>query len=63
MRCVIKWKGLPDFEASWEPAEMFAKQFPEFHLEDKESFEPGVLIDHLYVSHAPGGKKEWAKGV
>ena len=30
-----KWKGLPDFEASWEPCVTIQHQFPSFHLEDK----------------------------
>ena len=38
---LIKWKNLPKFEASWEPAELIKSQFPDFHLEDKVSLEPG----------------------
>ena len=37
---LIKWQNLPDFEASWEPANLIASQFPDFHLEDKVSFAP-----------------------
>ena len=32
---LIKWKGLPDFEATWESATIMAQRFPEFQLEDK----------------------------
>ena len=32
---LIKWRGLPDFEASWESVDLISKQFPNFHLEDK----------------------------
>lgn len=32
---LIKWKGLPIFEATWEPYELLQQQFPDFHLEDK----------------------------
>ncbi|KAI0519445.1 hypothetical protein KFK09_006893 [Dendrobium nobile] len=31
----IRWSGLPDYEATWEPLERIAVQFPAFHLEDK----------------------------
>ena len=46
---LIKLKGLPSFEASWESVDLIAKlgkQFPNFHLEDKVSSEPGVVVDH-----------------
>ena len=33
---LIKWKGLPDFKATWEGYEAIRNQFPLFHLEDKE---------------------------
>ncbi|KAI0493308.1 hypothetical protein KFK09_027585 [Dendrobium nobile] len=32
---LIKWKNLPDYEATWEPYERMKRQFPDFHLEDK----------------------------
>ena len=32
---LIKWKGLPEFEATWEGYEAIRNQFPLFHLEDK----------------------------
>lgn len=31
---LIKWKGLPPYEATWEPFELLQQQFPDFHLED-----------------------------
>lgn len=34
----IKWKNLPEFEATWEPFETVRLQFPSFHLEDKVDF-------------------------
>ena len=40
---LIKWKDLPDFEASWEPEDMIAKQFPDFPLEDKVTLVPGGI--------------------
>ena len=32
---LLKWKDLPEYEATWENAEMIMDRFPEFHLEDK----------------------------
>ncbi|KAI0495616.1 hypothetical protein KFK09_021919 [Dendrobium nobile] len=32
---LIKWKNLPDYEATWEPYERMKRQFPDFHFEDK----------------------------
>ena len=38
---LVKWRGLLEFEASWEPIELISKQFPDFHLEDKVFLRPG----------------------
>ena len=49
---LIKWKGLPDFENSWEKAAAIIEQFPNFHLEDKVIIEKGgggVLIENRVV--------------
>ncbi|KAL8134900.1 hypothetical protein AgCh_009783 [Apium graveolens] len=32
---LIKWKNTPDFDATWESADVVMEQFPHFHLEDK----------------------------
>ncbi|PKU75390.1 RNA-directed DNA polymerase [Dendrobium catenatum] len=40
---LIKWRGLPDFDATWEPMERMNEQFPSFHLEDKVSFWEGSI--------------------
>lgn len=32
---LIRWKDLPEYEATWEPFEAINRQFPDFHLEDK----------------------------
>ena len=32
---LVKWKGLPDFESTWESARLISQRFPEFQLEDK----------------------------
>ena len=32
---LIRWKGLPVFEDSWEQFEVISAQFPQFNLEDK----------------------------
>ena len=36
-KVLVQWKGLPLFEATWEPIEVIQCQFPAFqgHLEDK----------------------------
>ena len=35
---LVKWKGLPDFEATWEDYASLDLRFPDFHLEDKVAF-------------------------
>ena len=44
---LIKWKGLPVFEATWEDVSVVANLFPIFHLEDKVTFWGGgtVMLD------------------
>ena len=32
---LVQWKGLPEFECTWESARMIHQRFPEFQLEDK----------------------------
>ena len=32
---LIRWEGLPDWEATWEDFEQINNLFPDFHLEDK----------------------------
>lgn len=32
---LIQWRGLPDYEATWEQFENVDQMFPSFHLEDK----------------------------
>jgi hypothetical protein len=36
---LVKWKGLPEFENSWELDDKLRKEYPGFLLEVKESFE------------------------
>ena len=60
---LIKWKGLPEFEASWEPGELIIAQFPGFHLEDKVSLDLGVMLGrHRFVIHTLGGTGELTRG-
>ena len=40
---LVRWKGLPEFEASWESAAAIKQQFPHFNLEDKVVLEPGGI--------------------
>ncbi|KAL8090181.1 hypothetical protein AgCh_039593 [Apium graveolens] len=39
---LIKWKGLPLFEATWEDTMSIAARFPYFHLEDKQYYMPAT---------------------
>lgn len=40
---LIKWKNLPEHDATWELYPNIASLFPDFHLEDKVRFIGGVL--------------------
>ena len=35
LEVLLQWKGLPVFEATWEPFSIIQEQYPTFHLEDK----------------------------
>lgn len=35
LQALLKWKNLPDYEATWEDVTAINNRFPEFHLEDK----------------------------
>ena len=35
LEVLLKWKSLPDYEATWEDFHLICNQFPAFHLEDK----------------------------
>ena len=47
---LIKWKDLPEFEATWESSSVIQRQFPNFHLEDKVRILAGVLINLQFVT-------------
>ncbi|KAI0502429.1 hypothetical protein KFK09_017378 [Dendrobium nobile] len=50
---LIKWKDLPDYEATWEPYEMVKQQFPDFHLEDKVNLWEGSNVTSGPVPSGP----------
>lgn len=41
---LVKWKDLPDWEATWELLEVFQAQFPHYNLGNKVVFEGGGLL-------------------
>ncbi|XP_010485080.1 PREDICTED: putative F-box/LRR-repeat protein 9 [Camelina sativa] len=49
---LIKWKGLPDYECSWEWVNTIKGQFPLFNLEDKVNFK-GRGNDKYEEQHPP----------
>ncbi|XP_063935341.1 transposon Tf2-1 polyprotein isoform X1 [Daucus carota subsp. sativus] len=53
LEVLIKWKGLSDFEASWEEADLIANQFPNFHLEDKVSLWGRSNVIHSEAAKGP----------
>ena len=52
---LIEWKGLPQFEASWESLDTIKEHFPGFHLKDKVSCiggrGRGVVNDRLPICY------------
>ena len=50
---LVKWKSLPDFEATWEPIHVVKEQFPEFSLGDKVNVEGGGIDGLAHVVSRP----------
>jgi hypothetical protein len=46
---LVKWKNLPEFENSWEPADKLREEYPGFLLEGKKIFEGGGIDKHKIV--------------
>ncbi|EXB73724.1 GDT1-like protein 2 [Morus notabilis] len=44
LEVLIKCRHLPDFESSWELFDVIQRQFPAFHLEDKETLLRGAVL-------------------
>jgi hypothetical protein len=45
LQLLMKWTNLSDDDVSWEDYDVLAKNYPDFILEDKNSFEAGLLSD------------------
>ncbi|XP_058786123.1 uncharacterized protein LOC131660807 [Vicia villosa] len=61
---LVKWKGLSEFENSWEAVGILKKEFPGFLLEVKESFEGGGIdsFDKVYSrENKGGGHRKWSR--
>ena len=55
---LVKWKGLPEAEATWESVFQINQQFPTFHLEDKVNLEPrGIVRPPIINTYKRRGKK------
>ncbi|KAL8125658.1 hypothetical protein AgCh_013062 [Apium graveolens] len=53
---LIKWKGLPAFEATKEDVTLTSQRVPSFHLEDKVALAGGGNIRHQ--AQSPGRDEE-----
>ncbi|XP_022858060.1 uncharacterized protein LOC111378985 [Olea europaea var. sylvestris] len=61
---LIKWKNLPEFEATWEPFETIRGQFPSFHLEDKVDFGPaGYDRPQIWFTYARREKRNGTSNI
>ena len=53
LEVLIKWQGLQDHEASWEPLALIQEQFPAFHLGDKVPPQPrGIVRPPIHFTYA-----------
>lgn len=62
LEILVQWKGLPAFEATWEPYEVLQKQFPAFNLKDKVTLwtrgndKPPIRLTYVRrAKHVTGG--------
>ena len=56
---LLKWKNLPEFEATWEDFQAIQSQFLAFHLEDKVNVWGEVMLDPKSVSPMQGVREAW----
>lgn len=65
LEVLIKWKGLSEFESTWEDAQMINLRFSGFHLEDKVRFLGGSIAMHspnhpILQTYTRRGKRQLA---
>ena len=61
---LVKWKELPENEATWEAVYQMNQQFPTFHLEDKVNLEPrGIVRPPIIHTYRRKGRKVTAQGI
>ena len=59
---LVKWKELPEAEATWEAVYQMNQQFPTFHLEDKVNLEPrGIVRPPIIHTYRRRGRKVTAQ--
>ncbi|XP_048627868.1 uncharacterized protein LOC125596911 [Brassica napus] len=66
---LIKWKGLPAFDSSWEWSNVIRAQYPNFDLEDKVNLVEGgidtygIIKPPILYQYQRKGRKDWKVSV
>lgn len=59
---LIKWKDLPEYEATWELFAAINRQFPEFNLEDKVQLWQGSNDKSVFATERRFGRVYQRRG-